>query len=332
MLRDRNDSAVPDAPGRIVNAMTIDVEDYFQASVFDPVVSRDAWGRADSRVCRNTERLLTIFDEVGVQATFFALGWVAEKFPALMRTIVSRGHELASHSYEHRLVYEMSPDEFRQDLRRAKRALEDAAGVPVYGFRAPSYSITGRSMWALDILLEEGFRYDASIFPVWHDRYGIPTAPRHAHVMQLARGRLVEAPPSTVRWCGMNLPVGGGGYTRQLPYAWTAWGMTHIHAREQLPAIFYLHPWEIDPEQPRIDLPLLARVRHYRNLHKTESRLRRLVREYRFAPLATVLDAHLNECRPSSVSELSTPELACVPALSPETSPDSAGLDDRPRR
>jgi polysaccharide deacetylase family protein (PEP-CTERM system associated) len=273
----------------VVNAMTIDVEDYFQVSAFDRVVPRAAWEKMSSRVEGNTMRLLRLLDEHGVRATFFVLGWVAERYPALVRAIAEGGHELASHGHGHRLVYEQSPPAFRLDLQRAKRAIEDAAGVTVTGYRAPSFSITARSLWALDILIEEGYRYDASIFPIRHDRYGIPGSPRHAYTIARPAGSLVEAPASTVRVGGMTLPVAGGGYLRLLPYGWTRWGIRRLNGRERQPAIVYLHPWEVDPEQPRLPAGRVTTFRHSHNLDRVEGRLRRLVREFRFAPLGEVL-------------------------------------------
>lgn len=275
---------------RVVNAMTVDVEDYFQVTAFDHLVPRARWEEMQSRVVANTERLLAILDEHGVKGTFFVLGWVAERHPDLVRRVAARGHEIASHGYGHRLVYELSPDAFRWDVRRAKLVIEDAAGVAVHGYRAPSFSITRRSLWALDVLLEEGYAYDASIFPIRHDRYGIPGSPRHPYAFERAAGRLVEVPGSTVRVAGANLPVAGGGYFRLLPYRWTRWGIRRLNRREGRPAVFYLHPWEVDPWQPRMPVSAVTRYRHYHNLRKTEPRLRRLLRDFRFAPLREVLD------------------------------------------
>jgi polysaccharide deacetylase family protein (PEP-CTERM system associated) len=201
----------------ILNAMTVDVEDYFHVSAFAGVVARSAWDSYESRVCRNTERLLDILERSGVHATFFVLGWVAERFPELVRRIHANGHELASHSYDHGLVYDKTPDSFRDDLRRARTAIEQAAGVAVTGFRAPSYSVTARSLWALDVLAAEGYTYDSSIYPIRHDRYGIPDWDRHIHRLDRPGGTLWELPGSTVRRAGMNLPVGGGGYFRLMP-------------------------------------------------------------------------------------------------------------------
>jgi polysaccharide deacetylase family protein (PEP-CTERM system associated) len=258
----------------VVNAMSVDVEDYFHVSVFDGVVPRHQWDRLESRVCANTDRLLAIFEEAGVHATFFVLGWVGERHPELVRRIVGLGHELASHGYAHRLVYDQTPAAFRDDVRRAKQVLEDASGGEVGGYRAPSYSVTPRSLWALDILIEEGYWYDASIFPILHDRYGIPVSGRHPYQLQRRRGRLTEVPGSTVRIGPLNLPVGGGGYFRILPYP---------------PA------------------GMVSRFRHYRNLDKTEERLRTLLRDFRFGPVRDLVRAHIE---PSVGSE---PAAAALP-------------------
>jgi polysaccharide deacetylase family protein (PEP-CTERM system associated) len=291
--RAATDDRLPRAYARgqepIVNAMTIDVEDYFQVSAFEEHVSRSRWQSFESRVTRNTETLLRVLDDAGVLATFFVLGWVAERFPDLVRQIVAGGHELASHGYEHRLVYSMTPAEFAADLRRARAALEDASGTRVDGYRAPSYSITKESLWALDVLIAEGYTYDASIYPIHHDRYGIPGWPRHIHRIDRAGGSLWELPGSTARWAGTNFPIGGGGYFRLLPYGWTKRGIHKLNTVEREPAIFYLHPWEIDPEQPRLEVRGLSRLRHYGNLAKTEGRLRRLLGEFRFGPVCEVL-------------------------------------------
>jgi polysaccharide deacetylase family protein (PEP-CTERM system associated) len=295
------------ASPRVVNAMTVDVEDYFHVSVFDGVVPRSRWDRLESRVTANTSRMLDIFAEHGVRGTFFVLGWVAERFPELVRRIAAAGHEIASHGYGHRLVYDQTPAAFREDVRRAKALLEDASGARVHGYRAPSYSIVPRSLWALDVLIEEGHAYDSSIFPIRHDRYGIPVSGRHAYVVDRPGGRLVEAPASTTTFGGMNLPVAGGGYFRLLPYAWTRWGISRVNA-EAKPAIFYLHPWEIDPGQPRLSCGLLSRIRHYRNLSQTESRLRRLLGEFSWGRLRDVLPSAGAER--SMVASSATPDAA----------------------
>jgi polysaccharide deacetylase family protein (PEP-CTERM system associated) len=291
----------------LVNAMSVDVEDYFHVSAFESVVPRTAWDHMQSRVSANTERLLDLFDEHRIRSTFFVLGWVADRYPRLVRSIVERGHELASHGYAHRLIYEQTPDEFRDDVRRAKRVLEDAGGVRVGGYRAPSFSVTRRSMWALDVLIDEGHWYDASIFPIRHDRYGIPASPRHPYEIRRDRGTIVELPASTVRLGATNLPIAGGGYFRILPYAWTRWGMTRLNRVERQPAVFYLHPWEIDPDQPRQPAGWLSRFRHYRNLQETETRLRRLLTEFSFGTVAALLGD-----RAAAMDSLGHPRLAPV--------------------
>jgi polysaccharide deacetylase family protein (PEP-CTERM system associated) len=272
-----------------VNALTVDVEDYFQVEAFAEVVRREDWPRWESRVERNTHLLLEMFARHRVSATFFTLGWVAERHPGLVRAIAAAGHEIACHSYEHRLIYRQTLAEFRQDTQRAKGILEDLTGAPVSGYRAPSYSITAASLWALEILIEEGFRYDSSIFPVHHDRYGIPHAERFPHTIRCASGELVEFPPSTVRWCGLNWPMAGGGYFRLWPYALFRRGLRRINRREGQAAIFYLHPWEVDPAQPIIPGARRNIWRHRVNLRRTAPRLERLLRDFRFAPVREVL-------------------------------------------
>jgi polysaccharide deacetylase family protein (PEP-CTERM system associated) len=273
----------------VLNAMTVDVEDYFQVSAFAGSLPRSQWDSMESRVCRNTERLLEIFEGLGIRATFFVLGWVAERFPTLVQRIHRAGHEIASHGYGHGLVYDTTADGLREDLRRARAAIEGAAGAAVHGYRAPSYSITERSLWALDVLVSEGYQYDASIYPIRHDRYGIPAWPRHIHRIERNGGNIWELPGSTVRRAGINLPIGGGGYFRLLPYWWTRRGIESLNRVEERPAIFYLHPWEVDPAQPRIRAGRLSRLRHYRNLDRTEARLQRLLGEFRFGTVAEVL-------------------------------------------
>lgn len=275
---------------RVLNAMTVDVEDYFHVSAFADVVSPDSWDAYESRVAASTDRLLALFEAADVRATFFILGWVAERHPDLVRRIHGAGHEIASHSYRHQLVYDLTPDEFVADLRRAQRVLEDITGTAVRGYRAPSYSITRQSLWALDLLASEGYTFDSSIYPIRHDRYGIPDAERHPHRLPAGPGALWELPGSTVRHAGMNLPMGGGGYFRLLPYGWTRAGINTLNETEGQPAIFYLHPWEIDPDQPRVRCGVVSRLRHYRNLHDTEARLTRLLAEFRFGTVADVLD------------------------------------------
>jgi polysaccharide deacetylase family protein (PEP-CTERM system associated) len=275
----------------VTNAMSVDVEDYFHASVFDDVVSRDQWDSMESRVVANTRRLLAIFGEFGVRATFFVLGWVAKRHPQLVREIAAAGHELASHGYGHRLIYQQTPQAFREDVRRAKGVIENTGGTAVHGYRAPTFSVTTRSLWALDVLIEEGHRYDASIFPIRHDRYGIPDSSRHPYLIRREAGVLTETPGATVRVGATNLPIGGGGYFRLLPYQWTRWGISRVNRREGQPVVFYLHPWEIDAQQPRLDVGRLAAVRHYRNLEKTESRLKRLLTDFRFGTIEALVHA-----------------------------------------
>ena len=269
--------------------MSIDVEDYFHVSVFDGMVPRNEWARMESRVVANTTRILDLFDEFKVRSTFFVLGWVGERHPDLVRSIAQRGHEVASHGYAHRLVYDQTRSAFRDDVRRAKQLLEDACGRPIVGYRAPSYSITPRSLWALDVLLEEGYEYDSSIFPIRHDRYGIPVSARRPYVIDRRIGSLVELPGSTTRLGPLNLPVAGGGYFRILPYWWTRWGIQRVNRQERRPAIFYLHPWEIDPDQPRLRIGRVGQFRHYRNLERTEGRLRQLLTDFRFDAMEAVV-------------------------------------------
>jgi polysaccharide deacetylase family protein (PEP-CTERM system associated) len=268
---------------RITNALTVDVEDYFHVSALAGAIHPDTWDTRESRVEENVRKLLALFDEAGARGTFFVLGWVAERHPRLVKEIAARGHEIACHGFSHRLVYDQPPEEFHAETLRAKRLLEDLTGSAVLGYRAASYSIVRRSLWALDVLVELGFAYDSSIFPVRHDRYGIPDAERMPHRLSTPSGKvIVEWPLSTARVFGARLPVSGGGYFRLLPYWLTRWGLNSINRREARPFIFYLHPWEIDPAQPRVRASRLSRFRHYTNLHKCEHRLRQLLREFRF--------------------------------------------------
>jgi len=274
----------------MLNAMTIDVEDYYHVSAFEQVVRVEDWDRHESRVEHNTNRLLDLLDEYSTRATFFILGWVAERQPKLVRSIHDRGHEVASHGYSHRCVYTQTPTLFREETRRSKQILEGISGQSVLGYRAASYSITKESFWALDILNEEGFVYDSSIFPIRHDRYGIPGYPRFCRALsQEGKQRLVEFPISTVRVGGINLPVGGGGYLRIFPYRFTQWGIRQLNKREQQPAVVYLHPWEIDPTQPRIHAGILSQFRHYFNLDQMERRLISLLHDFRFGTMSEVL-------------------------------------------
>lgn len=274
----------------MINALTIDVEDYFQVSAFESVVNFDDWARFESRVEQNTLRLLDILDTHHTTATFFTLAWIAERYPRLLREIIARGHEVGSHGYAHRRVYTQTPSQFQQETRLSKRILEDIVGQHVLGYRAASYSITSQSLWALDVLQEAGFVYDSSIFPIRHDLYGIPGYQRFCHVHLTDSGQsLVEFPISTVRVINANLPVGGGGYFRLFPYCFTRWGIHRLNSTEGQPAVVYLHPWEIDPAQPRIPAGRMSRFRHYLHLEKTASRLARLLQDFQFSTMADVL-------------------------------------------
>jgi polysaccharide deacetylase family protein (PEP-CTERM system associated) len=275
---------------RVVNAMTVDVEDYFHASAFDRAVSRSSWATLDSRVVKNTETLLECFDRAGIHATFFVLGWVAERFPQLVRNIAAHGHEIASHGFHHQLIYLLTREQFREDVRRAKATIENAAGCTVRGYRAPSFSIVRGSLWALDVLIEEGHSYDASIFPIRHDRYGIADAPRHAHRIDTPAGSIAEVPSSTVRLGRHNLPIAGGGYFRLLPYAWTRWGMGKLNGAGE-PAVFYIHPWEVDVNQPRLPVGRVTAMRHYHGLDKTLGRLETLFNDFAFDTVSAMLAA-----------------------------------------
>lgn len=282
MTRDTDRSSL------VANALTCDVEDYFQVSAFAPYINRTDWDRQPCRVERNVERLLELFDDAGARGTFFTLGWIAERYPAVVRAIVAGGHELASHGYGHQRASEMSPAEFRHDIRRAKAVLEDIGGCAVHGYRAPSFSIGHGNPWAFDELVDAGYRYSSSVYPVKHDHYGMPDAPRFPF---RPRAQLVEIPITTTRFGSRNLPVGGGGYFRLLPYSMSRWGIGRVNRLDEKPAIFYFHPWEIDPAQPRVgNAGLKARFRHYINLHRTESRLQRLLRDFRWDRMDRVFD------------------------------------------
>lgn len=270
--------AVPQTEASWKNVFSVDVEDYFHAEAFSDIAPRSQWESYESRVEDNTRRLLNLCSELKVEATFFVLGWVAERFPALVREIAALGHELACHSYWHRLIYKLDPGEFREDTYRAKQAIEQTAGVQVYGYRAPTYSIVTSSLWATDILSELGFTYDSSIFPIHHENYGIPSAPRFPFHIDTPSGPLLEYPIATFRmWGSTAFPFGGGGYLRLLPAWYNQFGFRRART-EGLPVISYIHPWEIDPQQPRLNGRLKSRLRHYTNLNKTYSRLERMLR------------------------------------------------------
>jgi polysaccharide deacetylase family protein (PEP-CTERM system associated) len=280
------------APQAIVNAFTVDVEDYFQVAALASAVERSSWAQREPRVERNTGVLLDLLAEHRIRGTFFVLGWIAERHPALIRRIAAAGHEIACHGFSHQLIYTQTPEEFREETTRSKRLLEDLTGAAVLGYRAASFSITRRSLWALDVLIDLGFTYDSSIFPIRHDRYGIPGAdPRPAPLSAPSGRTLVEFPMSAASYLGAQVPVSGGGYFRLLPYALTRAGLRQINERLARPFTFYLHPWEIDPGQPRVRVGWLSRFRHYTNLDRCEARLRRLLKEFRFAPMREVLES-----------------------------------------
>jgi polysaccharide deacetylase family protein (PEP-CTERM system associated) len=272
-----------------VNALTVDVEDYYQVESFVKIIRREDWGYWEPRVERNTHRLLDLFARRRVRGTFFILGWVAERHPRLVREIAHAGHEIACHGYDHQFILHQEREAFRADVRYTKSLLEDITGEAIEGYRAPTYSIMEQTLWALDVLIEEGFRYDSSIFPIRHDRYGIPSAKRFPYSIHSPAGEIVEFPPSTVRVAGQNIPVAGGGYFRLLPYTVFRWGLQRINRCEKEPAIFMVHAWEVDPDQPILPGSRFNIWRHRANLRLTEARLERLLDDFRFAPAREVL-------------------------------------------
>ncbi|WP_286855505.1 XrtA system polysaccharide deacetylase [Marinobacter sp. UBA4489] len=277
--------------GPIKNALTVDVEDYFQVAALKEAVDSADWPKMEYRVEQNTDKLLELFDSKSVKATFFVLGWVAERSPDLVRRIQSQGHEIASHGYSHELVYTQNPSTFREETKKSKQILEEITGAPVTGYRAASYSITAQSRWALDILCEEGFTWDSSIFPVHHDRYGMPGTPHSPYILEAPNGStLKEFPLSTCPVGSYRMPIAGGGYFRLYPYALSRWGLGKINRAGQ-PFIFYLHPWEIDPGQPRLKVKAFSRFRHYNNLDKCQKRLERLLDDFHLGSVSDVLEA-----------------------------------------
>jgi polysaccharide deacetylase family protein (PEP-CTERM system associated) len=261
----------------MLNALSVDVEDWFQVGAFETVIPRGDWDRLPTRVERNADAVLELFDQAGVKATFFTLGWVAERHPALIRRIAAAGHELASHGWDHARVFTFTPEDFRADLRRARAAIEQAAGASPIGYRAPSFSIDARTPWAHRVLAEEGYAYSSSVAPVRHDHYGWPEAPRFAH-RPLPDAELIELPVTTVELAGRRFAAGGGGFFRLLPYAFSSWAVSRVNAAEARPAVFYFHPWEIDPGQPRIrGAPLKSRLRHYSRLAAMRPKLLKLL-------------------------------------------------------
>ena len=276
---------------RIVNAMTVDVEDYFQVSAFAPHIDRDSWAKIPCRVERNIDLLLQLFSDANSRATFFVLGWIAERYPLMVRRIVDGGHELASHGYGHLRASDQTPEEFRNDISAAREILESVASVAVRGYRAPSFSIGVVNPWAFDMIQAAGYQYSSSVYPVRHDHYGMPDAPRFPY---RSRPGLIEIPITTVRKFGRNFPAGGGGYFRFLPYSMSRFAINHVNRNDAQPAIFYMHPWEIDPDQPRISgTSGKTRFRHYINLARTESRLRLLLKDFNWDRVDRVFRRHL---------------------------------------
>jgi polysaccharide deacetylase family protein (PEP-CTERM system associated) len=278
--QDARPVAVPAVPAVITNALTIDVEDYFQVSAFAPYIRREDWDTRECRIERNVERILALLATRDVKATFFTLGWIAERYPQLVRRIVEAGHEMASHGYGHERASDLSPEAFSQDISRAKGLLEDLSGQAVLGYRAPSFSIGIANLWAFDKLARAGYRYSSSIYPIKHDHYGMPDSPRFAY--RVGAG-LLEIPVTTLRMMKRNLPSSGGGYFRLLPYALSRWMLKRVNQQDREPAIFYFHPWEIDPGQPRIaGIDGKTRFRHYVNIGRTERRLQQLLQDFRW--------------------------------------------------
>ena len=277
------------AGGKLMHCLSFDVEEHFQVSAFWSEARRQQWDTCESRVENNTRKLVELLAQHDTKATFFVLGWVAERYPGLVKMLVEQGHEIASHGYGHELITGQTPGMFRDDVRRAKGILEDICGKRVYGYRAPSFSITKDTKWAIAVLTEEGYLYDSSIFPVLHDRYGMPGADPTIHLLRGEAGCIWEVPPTTANILGMRLPVAGGGYFRLYPYPLLR-TLLKRSERSGLPLVMYLHPWELDPDQPRMDGSWLSRFRHYLNLHKTQDRLRSLLMDFRFNAIQKVLE------------------------------------------
>ncbi len=275
----------------MLNAMTIDVEDYFQVAALFSAVKYEDWDKWPSRVENNTLRILDLFDEFKTKGTFFILGWVAERHPSLVKKIVERGHEIASHGYSHQLIYTQTPKVFREETARSKSILEDITGIQIKGYRAASYSVTTDSLWAIETLIELGFTWDSSIFPIHHDRYGIPASPDLPYTIRSESGSIVEFPLTTAKVAGQSIPAAGGGYFRQYPYFLSKWLFSRASGQGTRPMIFYLHPWEIDPDQPRVkNISAFSRFRHYTNLSRCESRLKQMLTDFSFCTVGQVLD------------------------------------------
>jgi len=279
---------MPEINMQKTNAMTVDVEDYFQVSAFEPYIAKAQWDTLPHRVEVNTHKILDLFKEKNIKATFFTLGWLAERYPDLIKRIVTDGHELACHGYDHTRVTEQTPEQFRNDVSKTKKLLEDLSGEQVNGYRAASYSICASNLWALNVLQEEGFKYSSSIYPVKHDLYGIPDAPRFIYE-PIENQNFKEIPITTVRFGDKNFPCGGGGFFRFYPYALSKWAFNRVNHQENEPGVFYFHPWEIDPEQPRQHgLSLKTRTRHYLNLHRMENRIKRLLTDFNWDTMENV--------------------------------------------
>lgn len=286
--------------GKIVNAMTVDVEDYFHVTAFAKDINREDWHSLEYRAEQNTERVLKLFSDSGVKATFFVLGWIAKRSPSLIKKIYAEGHEVACHGMSHQLVYQQTPTIFFEETRDAKHMLEDLIGDTVLGYRAASYSIINSSLWALDMLEDLGFKYDSSIFPIRHDIYGMPKAPRFP--FRPTSGQLVEIPLTTVELLGCRLPCGGGGYFRILPYSLSKSGLRRVNSKDKMPGVFYFHPWEIDVDQPRMKTSLLSRFRHYHNLGHTKSRLLQLLKDFSWNRMDQVFLKSVQACSVEKVS------------------------------
>lgn len=272
------------------NALTVDLEDYYHVSAFNKDIAQEQWGLQEHRVERSTDLLLEWFSNAGHKATFFTLGWVVEQHPQIIRRVAEQGHEVACHSFRHRTVYEMTPAEFREDTRRAKTLLEDVSGTPVRGYRAPSFSITEKSLWAFEVLADLGFRYDSSVFPVRHPNYGMPAASRSPFVVDTGAGQIVEFPLPTLELAGRRSPLAGGAYLRMLPYWYTRWGIRYLNRSEARPVCVYLHPWEVDPSQPRMNGSMTAQLRHRFGLQGLGPKLRSLLKDFEFCSAGMLVE------------------------------------------
>jgi polysaccharide deacetylase family protein (PEP-CTERM system associated) len=282
---------LPTSRQKLINAFTVDVEDYYQVDAFSSRIGKDAWPAFESRVVANTGRILRLLGEAGIQGTFFVLGYVARHHPELVREIHREGHEIGCHGYWHEPIYRQTPEQFRQDLQLATAVLSELTGEPVAAYRAPNFSIRRDTLWALDILADEGYSIDSSIFPVVHDQYGLPGAERGPHFRKLDRGGLWEFPPSVCRTRCTNIPIAGGGYFRLFPFSVSRWLMRRMQSQDGYPLMFYIHPWEVDVAQPRLPGSWKARFRHYQNLRTTEPKLSRLVQTFKFGTVSAALES-----------------------------------------